>query len=142
MNTLPNPMSKPEIIQKLQETVHFHLSESTSWPAGDEAVRSFWKMLEELGLTEVVAGKSGVTRVTTLGFDCEVELASCFIGAHERREIPGILEEHGLISKEETEALLLLFECVPDSGFLDHVEMLVRRAHRRFAELKIEYAQA
>jgi hypothetical protein len=142
MNPLPTQINKTDIVRRLHEIIDYHLFESTSWPAGGDAVSAFWRMLEEIGLTEAVAGMEDTTRFTTLGFDCGAPLASYFIGAHEPMEIPSLLERQGLIEEEEEEeAFYSLLEDGDESVF-EHVEMLVRRAHRRFCGIKDVHAQS
>ena len=49
-------VSKAEIMWQLHEIIDYHLFESTSWPADIDAVRAFFRMLEEMGLEEAVPG--------------------------------------------------------------------------------------
>ena len=72
MNTSPEPMSKIDIIRKLNEIVDYHLFESWHWPADENELRSFWRMVEEMGLQELVPGKANTVRDTALGVDCDV----------------------------------------------------------------------
>ena len=140
MNPLPTQINKTDIVRRLHAIIDYHLFTSTSWPAGGEAVYAFWRMLKEIGLTEAVAGMVDTFRFTTLGFDCGGPLASYFIGACEPWEIPMLLEQQGLIEEEEAEAFYSLLEDQDESVF-ERVEMLVRRAHRRFCGIKDVHAQ-
>ena len=138
MNTSSNSTSPADIKRKLNEIVDYHLFETTSWPTADDEVRTFWRTVEEMGLQETVPGTKDTFRYTALGIDCGVELASCFIGAHEPFEIPMILKEHGLIDDAEEEAFhsFLSEELADDGLLLKHVEVLVRRAHARLFKVK------
>ena len=138
MNTSLNPANKADIMRKLHEKIDHHLFESTSWPADIDAVRAFFRMLEEMGLQETVPGTKDTCRYTALGIDCGTELAVCFIGAHEPYEIPMILKRHGLIHDAEEEAFhsFLIEELASDGLHLKHVEVLVRRAHARLFRVK------
>jgi hypothetical protein len=140
MSTSPNLISRSNIVRQLHEIIDYHLYSSPSWPAGDEAVCAFWRMLEEIGLTEAVAGTKDTTRFTALGVDCGAPLASYFIGAHELMEIPMLLEGQGLIEEEEAEAFYSWSED-EDGNVFEQVEMLVRRAHRRFCGIKDVHVQ-
>ena len=133
MNMSLNP-AKADIMRKLHRTIDYHLFESTSWPADIDAVSAFFRMLEELGLEEAVPG-TNYRRYTAIGIDCEAPLACYFIGAHEPTEIPEQLEIHGLIEAEETRAFYSSLDD-EDERILERVEMLVRRAHRRFCGVK------
>ena len=138
MDTSPNSTSNADIKRKLNEIIGYHLFESTSWPIADDEVRAFWRTVEEMGLKETVPGTKDTFRVTALGKDCGVTLASCFIGAFEPFEIPMILKKHGLIDDAEEEAFhsFLSEELADDGLLLKHVEVLVRRAHARLYRVK------
>lgn len=133
MNNSPESMGKDDIIRRLNEIVDYHLFESWNWPADEDELRSFWRIVEEMGLQERVPGEASTFRYTTLGTDCEVELASCFIGGHELFEIPTILKSNGLIDEvEEADYYGYLEEGMADDGLMEkYVEAMVRRAHSR-----------
>ena len=135
MNNPPHPMSKAEIVWRLHEIIDYHLFESTSWPADIDAVRAFFRMLEEMGLEEAVPGTKD-TRYTVLGIDCGAPLATYFIGAHDPMEIPMSLEQVGLIEWEEAEVFYSSPETENEAVLHRRVEMLVRRAYRRFCGMK------
>jgi hypothetical protein len=138
MNTSSNSTSPADIKRKLDEIVDYHLFETTSWPIADDEVRTFWRTVDEMGLQETVPGAKDTYRYTAFGIDCGVELASCFIGAHEPFEIPMILKKHELIDDAEEEAFysFLSEELADDGLLLKHVEVLVRRAHARLFRVK------
>ena len=138
MDTSPNSTSNADIKRKLDEMIDYQLFESTSWPIADDEVLTFWRTVDEMGLQETVPGAKDTYRYTAFGIDCGVELASCFIGAHEPFEIPMILKEHGLIDDAEEEAFhsFLCEELAGDGLHLKHVEVLVRRAHARLFRVK------
>ena len=141
MDTSPNSTSNADIKRKLNDKVDYHLFETTSWPADENEVRAFWRTVEEMGLKETVPGTKDTFRVTALGKDCGVTLASCFVGAHEPFEIPTILKEHELIDDAEEEAFhsFLCEELAGDGLHLKHVEVLVRRAHARLFRVKDKF---
>ena len=140
MDTSPNSTSDADTKRTLNEMIIYQLFESTSWPIADDEVRTFWRTVDEMGLRETVPGTKGTYRYTALGIDCGVELAACFVGAHEPYEIPMILKEHGLIDGCEEESFIsfLIEEVTDEEGFLRHVEVLVRRAHGRLHRVKDE----
>jgi hypothetical protein len=141
MNTSLNPANRADIMRKLHEIIDYHLFESTSWPADTDAVRAFFRMLNEMGLEEAVQGERNTTRYTTLGIDCGAPLASYFIGAHEPMEVPDLLEMQGLIEAEEAQAFYTSLEEDDDDSHVERVEKLVRRAHRRFCGVKKDLMQ-
>ena len=128
MTKLPTQPNKRDIMQQLHEMVDHHLFESTTWPADRESVVGFNRFLEQMALTERVAGTDNTFRFTVLGRDCGLPLAHYLIGAHEPTEIPESLQYLGLIDEDEAESAYSLLEG-PD--FLKCVEKLVRRAYFR-----------
>jgi hypothetical protein len=141
MNTSQNPISRTQIRRQLNEMVDYHLFKSASWPADDAEVRAFLRTLKKLGLQEAVPGQKDMSRFTTLGIDCAAPLASYFIGAHDLIEIPMMLETEGLIDEQEADAFYSSPED-QDENVLHQVEVLVRRAHRRFCAIKNECVTA
>ena len=140
MDTSPNSTSNADIKRKLDEMIDYQLFEAPSWPIADDEVRPFFRMLEEMGLKETVPGTKDTFRYTALGIDCGAPLASYFIGATEPTEIPEQLEMQGLIEAEEAEAFYSSLED-EDENVFKQVEMLVRRAHRRFCGVKKDVMQ-
>ena len=132
MNTSPNPMIETQIKRRLNEMVDYHLCKSPRWPADDKEVPAFWRILEELRLTEAAPGEKDAFRFTTLGIDCGAPLVASFIGAIDLTEIPMVLETEGLIDEQEAEA----FFSSEDENVRHLLEVMVRLAHRRYCAIK------
>lgn len=139
MKTSSELTSKAEVMHKLHKIIDYHLYESECWPADEEAVSAFWRILERLGLTEGLP--QGAIRYTVLGIECEAPMASYLIGAHEPMEVPMMLEKHGLINEQEADDFYASME-VDSSDILHEVEAMVRRAFSTLCGFKNEHVQA
>ena len=62
MNTSRKPMSKIDIIRRLDEIVDHHLFKSWNWPADEDELRSFWRMVEKMGIWDERPGEANTVR--------------------------------------------------------------------------------
>jgi hypothetical protein len=100
-------MNKVAIICKLHEmTDHYQLG-AGSWPASQEFLPAFYKMVRELGLEEDVPDSPGTTRSTALGNELNLDMVMAFVGAWDMWEMPYILESHGYLEESEAEELYI-----------------------------------
>ena len=98
-------MEKSEVCQKLHRAAEFHLLGLGLWPADQEAVAAFWRLLQKLGLTAVFPDEHGTVRYTPLGLELNVELFSIFAGAVGLWDIPLLLDLMGHLEDEEADAI-------------------------------------
>ena len=75
------------------------------WLADGQTVGTIMHRLIEMGLEEVVCLESATTRPTPLGNELDVTLFEVFLGTWSKREVPGILQQYGFISRSEERVL-------------------------------------
>jgi hypothetical protein len=97
-------MNKAAIICKLHQITDHYLLGEGIWPADEESLPTFFKMLRELGLDEEVPNSSR-TRSTALGKELKLDLFMAFVGAWHLWEIPYILQDNGYLEESEVEEL-------------------------------------
>jgi hypothetical protein len=98
-------MNKAEIITELENLVVDRLFGPQPWLADGQTAGTIMHRLIEMGLEEVVCLKSATTRPTPLGNELDVMLFEVFLGTWSEREVPGILERYGFISRSEERVL-------------------------------------
>lgn len=98
-------MDKGAITARLNAMVDERLFSERQWPAGWEDCDGMRSVFEKLGLKEAVPGREHQTRNTELGNELKLDLVMAFVGLWVEWEIPGILEEYGLVDEYEEERL-------------------------------------
>ena len=98
-------MNKAEIITELENLVVDRLFGPQPWLADPKILGTIRQKLIEMGLIEVLCLKSGWCRPTPLGNELDVALFEVFLGTWSEREVPGILERHGFITRSEERVL-------------------------------------
>ncbi len=102
-------MDKRTAITSLQAMMHTRLFCDGSWLADRDACIAMDAQLNGLGL-QVEVGEGG-SRATTLGKALQLDLAMVFVGLWDEWEVPGILEQHGLIDESD---LLSIYDQLED----------------------------
>ena len=112
-------MNRSDVYRELYNAVEFNLFGAGSWPADREASATFWKLLDDLGLTTDDPDKPGTTQYTPLGLELNVELMSIFAGAVNLWDIPLLLDLMGHLDDEEADAIY--------TSTSQHPEQVIRR---------------
>jgi hypothetical protein len=122
-----NAHIQSEVIQTLHALIHERLFGGGPWLADREITTALIKKLDAMGLNEPVPEEPNSQRSTALGREVNIKLMEVFMGVWCEYEIPMILEEHGLLSEEETTEVYERFEGgeSPEAVLLP----LVRRAY-------------
>ena len=76
------------------------------WLADRETISAYDRKLIQMGLVEQVCVEPQTWRNTPLGKELDVDLFQVFIGLFCEWEVPSILENYGLLSESETDAIL------------------------------------
>jgi hypothetical protein len=92
---------KSEVIQTLHAMIHERLFGTRPWLADRDTIWAVDRKLKALGLSEPVPGMPNTEQATSLGRELNFDLMYAFMGVWEPCEIPGILEDRGLISQDE-----------------------------------------
>ena len=98
-------MNKAEIITELENMVVDRLFGPQPWLADPKILGTIKHKLIEMGLEEVVCLESATTRPTLLGNELDIDLFEVFLGTWSKREVPGILQQYGFISRSEERVL-------------------------------------
>jgi hypothetical protein len=104
--TKVSAMSKAEIIAELENMVAARLFSAQPWLADRETNSAYDRKLIEMGLIEQVRDEPPTWRNTSLGNELDVDLFQVFMGLWCEWEVPLILEEHGLLTESEFDAIL------------------------------------
>ena len=110
------------------------------WLADPETCSAVNRKLIEMGLLKQVHDDPIIAwRITPLGRELDVELFHVFLGVWHYCEVPLILEEYGLLSEAEFDAIL---ECTSDADAKSLLDGYVKRAYfdyraRRTASVEI-----
>jgi hypothetical protein len=99
------PMNKAEIIAELENMVAARLFGGQPWLADAETCDAVHRKLIQMGLLKVVCAEPETWRSTPLGKELDVELFEVFMGVWHECEVPRILEEYGLLSESELDAI-------------------------------------
>ncbi len=98
------------------------------WPMAVSELDDFDKALLTAGLVERVPGEGGGWRKTPLGDAINLDLLMAFLGIFDASEVPGVLQDNGLIDEAECEWMWSLL-----GDGVDHAPLrpAVRRAYTR-----------
>ena len=99
-------MNKAKIITELENMVVARLFGRQPWLADRETISAYDRKLIQMGLVEQVCVEPQTWRNTPLGKELDVDLFQVFIGLFCEWEVPSILENYGLLSESETDAIL------------------------------------
>ena len=119
-------MNKAEIIAELENMVAARLFSGQPWPADDETVSAYHQKLIEMGLLEQVRAEPQTCRTTPLGKELDVDLFQVFMGITWEWEMPITLEQYGLLSESEADAI---FECASEADAEFLLSGYVKRAY-------------
>jgi hypothetical protein len=95
-------MNKAEIIAELEKMVVARLFGGQPWLADPETCSAVHRKLIQMGLWEQ---DRDAWRITPLGKELNVELFGVFMGVWHEWDVPLILEEYGLLSGSEFDAI-------------------------------------
>ena len=98
-------MNKSEIIAELENMVVARLFSHQPWLADWETFSAVNRKLIQMGLVEQVGDEPLAWRDTHLGKELDVELFRVFLGVWHECEVPLILEEYGLLTESEFDAI-------------------------------------
>ena len=121
-------MEKREVIQALHAMMISRLFGGRPWLADREACDALCKKLDDLGLQERVRGDEHTFRNTPLGNELQINLILVFLGLWVEWEVPGILEDYGLIDEIDTYRLFDLLEISSDPEYV--LRPVVRKAFK------------
>jgi hypothetical protein len=99
-------VNKAKIITELENMVVARLFGRQPWLADRETISAYDRKLIQMGLVEQVCVEPQTWRNTPLGKELDVDLFQVFIGLFCEWEVPSILENYGLLSESETDAIL------------------------------------
>ena len=104
------------------------LNDAAPWPMAVSELTNFYKAVETIGLVETVPGERDCQRNTLLGETINLDLLMAFLGILDASEVPGVLQDNGLIDEVECEWLWTLL-----GDGVDHAPLrpAVRRAYIR-----------
>jgi hypothetical protein len=92
-------MKSGDILIRLHLIIQERLFGTGAWLAEDAA--ALHQMIQDMGLTENVPGKSQTFRDTKLGEALKIRLLSVFMGIWDELHVPMLLEEEGLIESAD-----------------------------------------
>jgi hypothetical protein len=118
-------MNKAKIIAELENMVAARLFGRQPWLADRETYSAVNRKLIQMGLVEVVCVKPRTWRSTPLGKELDVDLFQVFMGVICEWDVPITLEQHGLLSEPE-------FDAITESSKVDAETLLsgyVKRAY-------------
>jgi hypothetical protein len=120
-------MNKAEIIAELENMVVARLFSGQPWLADSETCSAYHRRLIKMGLVEEVRAESPTWPYTPLGKELNVELFEVFMGLWgELWDVPFILEEYGLLSESEFDAI---GECTSEADAERLLSGYVKRAY-------------
>lgn len=123
-------MRKTEIIWQLHLIIDARLFGSAAWPVERESAKRLHTTLLRMGLVEGVPGQADTWRNTPLGSELHLDLLGVFMGLWHECDIPMILEDYGLIEKQEVDDLWSVLNV--DVGWERTFKDYVRRAYLAF----------
>jgi hypothetical protein len=120
-------ISKAEIAAQLRNMTEERLFGTKPWPIDDNF--AVHQQMLDWGL-KVEIDNDGSCTTTALGRELDVNLLEAFMGHHELSEIPEILVEYGLLTKEE--AYHIIFDRWERDGeeLEDILPSILRRVYR------------
>jgi hypothetical protein len=98
-------MNKAKIISELENMVVARLFGRQPWLADRETYSAVKRKLIQMGLVEVVSVQPQSWRATPLGKELDVDLFQVFMGIICEWDVPLILEEYGLLTESEFDAI-------------------------------------
>jgi hypothetical protein len=124
-------MKSSDILIRLRLIIQERLFGTRAWLAEDAA--ALHQMIQDMGLTENVPGKSQQFRDTELGEALKIRLLSVFMGIWDEFDVPMVLEREGLIESAdeiyaiETDDLEALLKPIVQQAYLDFCSNLAKR---------------
>jgi hypothetical protein len=97
-------MNKAKIIAELENMVVARLFGDQPWLADGETYCAITRKLIQMGLIERVCPRT--LRSTPLGKELDVDLLQVFMGIIWEWDVPITLEEHGLLTESEFDAII------------------------------------
>jgi hypothetical protein len=119
-------MNKAQIIAELENMVVARLFSRELWLADCETYSAYHRKLIEMGLVEQVRDEPPTWRNTPLGNELDVDLFQVFMGLWCEWEVPLILEEYGLLTESEFDAII---ECTSEADAETLLSEYVKRAY-------------
>jgi hypothetical protein len=119
-------MNKSKIVAELENMVVARLFGRQPWLADRETCCAVSPKLKQMGLWEVVCVEPETWGFSPLGKELDVVLFVVFMGVINAWDVPIILEEYGLISESEFNAIL---ECTSDADAERLLNGYVKRAY-------------
>ena len=119
-------MNKAQIIAELENMVVARLFSRRPWLEDWEAIAAIERKLIQMGLVEVVCVETKTWRATPLGKELDVDLFQVFMGITWEWEMPITLEQYGLLSESEADAI---FECASEADAEFLLSGYVKRAY-------------
>jgi hypothetical protein len=131
-NANVSAVNKAEIITELENMIAARLFSRQLWLADREITSAYHHKLIQMGLVEQVCAKPETWRNTSLGEELDIDLLQVFMGLWCEWEVPLILEEYGLLTESEFDAILegmteANAECVL-SGYVKRAYLDYRKA--------------
>ena len=126
-------MNKAKIIAELENMVAARLFSGRPWLADRETISAASRKLIEMGLMEQVRDEPFTWRITPLGKELDLDLFQAFMGLWCEWEVPLILEEHGLLTESEFDAIIELSEADAEtllSGYVKRAYFDYRKASK------------
>ncbi len=104
------------------------VNNTAPWPMTVSELADFYKAAEIMGLVETVPGEPSTHRNTPFGEAINLNLLMAFLGIFDASEVPGVLQDNGLIDEAECEWMWSLL-----GDGVDHAPLrpAVRRAYTR-----------
>ena len=129
-NANESAMNKAKIIAELENMVAAQLLSGQSWPANGETISAYRRKLIQMGLVEEVRDEPPlISRTTPLGEELDVDLFKAFMGISWEWEVPVTLEQYGLLSESECDAI---FECTSETD----AELLAKYVKRAYFDYR------
>ena len=119
-------MNKAKIIAELENIVVARLFSGQPWLAERETVSAVYRKLIQMGLLEQIRDEPPSWQTTPLGKELDVDLFQVFMGITWEWEMPITLEQYGLLSESEADAI---FECASEADAEFLLSGYVKRAY-------------
>jgi hypothetical protein len=121
-NANVSAVNKAEIITELENMI----AARRLLLADREITSAYHHKLIQMGLVEQVCAKPETWRNTSLGEELDIDLLQVFMGLWCEWEVPLILEEYGLLTESEFDAIL---ECMTEANAERVLSVCVKRAY-------------
>jgi hypothetical protein len=129
------PMHKRDVMVYLEKLIVERLFGTGSWPPDPPTCRALSETFVRLGLEEHVPEQCETYRATPLGKELRVDLASAFIGLMEEWSAIHVLEEYGLIERDEVD----LFYRIAEDHLLGSEVEVAQLLRSRLQKLYVRY---